>query len=78
LKEVFADPQIAARAMVAQLQHAKAGALTVLGTPLKLSDTAGAIRTPPPLLGEHTDAVLRQELGFTREQVAALRSKGIV
>jgi formyl-CoA transferase/CoA:oxalate CoA-transferase len=78
LKEVFADPQIAARAMVAQLEHAKAGPLTVLGTPLKLSDTAGAIRTPPPLLGEHTDAVLRQELGFTREQVAALRSKGIV
>ena len=48
LKELFADPQIAARAMVAQLEHARAGRLDVLGTPLKLSDTPGAVRTPPP------------------------------
>jgi crotonobetainyl-CoA:carnitine CoA-transferase CaiB-like acyl-CoA transferase len=78
LQEVFADPQVAARAMIAELDHAKAGALKVLGTPLKLSDTPGEIRTPPPLLGQHTDAVLAQELGFSSERIAELRAKGIV
>src|SRR5690242_14083951 len=57
LTEVFADPQVAARQMIAALEHARAGSLKVLGTPIKLSDTAGQIRTAPPLLGQHTDAV---------------------
>ena len=78
LQEVFADPQVAARDMITTLEHAKAGALKLLGTPLKLSDTPGAVRTPPPLLGEHTDAVLANDLGFTSEQVASLRAKGVV
>jgi crotonobetainyl-CoA:carnitine CoA-transferase CaiB-like acyl-CoA transferase len=78
LQEVFADPQVAARAMIAELDHARAGALKVLGTPLKLSDTSGAVRTPPPLLGEHTETVLAKDLGLSREQIAALRSKGII
>ena len=54
LHELFADPQIAARAMVADLEHPAVGAMRVLGTPLKLSETAAAIRTPPPTLGQHT------------------------
>jgi crotonobetainyl-CoA:carnitine CoA-transferase CaiB-like acyl-CoA transferase len=78
LQEVFADPQIAARDMIATLEHATAGALKLLGTPLKLSDTPGAVRTAPPLLGEHTDAVLADDLGFTRDEVASLRAKGVV
>jgi crotonobetainyl-CoA:carnitine CoA-transferase CaiB-like acyl-CoA transferase len=78
LQEVFADPQVAARDMITTLEHATAGALKLLGTPLKLSDTPGAVRTPPPLLGEHTDAVLANDLGFTSEQVASLRAKGVV
>jgi formyl-CoA transferase/CoA:oxalate CoA-transferase len=78
LKEVFADPQVAARQMITTLEHAKAGPLQVLGTPLKLSETAGEIRTPPPLLGEHTEMVLADELGFTPAQVAELRAKGVV
>jgi crotonobetainyl-CoA:carnitine CoA-transferase CaiB-like acyl-CoA transferase len=78
LAEVFADPQVAARDMIATLEHAIAGPLKVLGTPLRLSDTPGAIRTPPPLLGEHTEAVLTSDLGFSSEQVAALRAKGVV
>jgi crotonobetainyl-CoA:carnitine CoA-transferase CaiB-like acyl-CoA transferase len=78
LAEVFADPQVAAREMIATLEHAAAGPLKLLGTPLRLSETPGAIRTPPPLLGEHTERVLTNELGLTREDVAALRAKGVV
>jgi crotonobetainyl-CoA:carnitine CoA-transferase CaiB-like acyl-CoA transferase len=78
LEEVFADPQLAARSMVADVEHATAGLLKVLGTPLKLSDTPGAIRLPPPALGQHTESILVDDLGLTREQVADLRGKGVI
>ncbi len=78
LREVFADPQVAARSMVAELDHATAGLLKLVGTPLKFSDTSCEIRTPPPRLGEHTEVVLRGELGLTVGEVAELRAKGVV
>jgi crotonobetainyl-CoA:carnitine CoA-transferase CaiB-like acyl-CoA transferase len=64
--------------MIATLEHPTAGPLKLLGTPLRLSDTPGAIRTPPPVLGQHTEAVLTKDLGLTSEEVAALRTKGVV
>jgi crotonobetainyl-CoA:carnitine CoA-transferase CaiB-like acyl-CoA transferase len=77
LHELFADPQIQAREMVAQLQHATIGALRVLGVPVKLSDTPGAVRTPPPRLGEHTDAVLN-DFGFSAAAIADLRRQKVI
>jgi formyl-CoA transferase/CoA:oxalate CoA-transferase len=53
LDEVFADPQLAAREMVATVTHPTIGPLQVLGLPTKLSDTPGRIATAPPRLGEH-------------------------
>jgi len=77
-QELFADPQVAAREMVAQLQHPTIGAMQVLGVPVKLSDTPGGIDTPPPRLGEHTDAVLSRDLGLAAEAIAALRAQGAI
>jgi formyl-CoA transferase/CoA:oxalate CoA-transferase len=78
LDEVFADPQLTARAMALELAHAALGPVRVLGTPLKLSETPPSIRTPPPRLGEHTGAVLADDLGLSREEIDALRAKGVV
>jgi formyl-CoA transferase/CoA:oxalate CoA-transferase len=78
LHELFADPQIAARAMVAELQHPTVGAMRVLGTPLKLSETAAAIRTPPPTLGQHTAEVLTGDAGVPAGDLDALRAKGVI
>jgi crotonobetainyl-CoA:carnitine CoA-transferase CaiB-like acyl-CoA transferase len=78
LHEVFNDPQLAARDMVATLEHATAGALRLLGVPVKLSDTPAAVRSAPPTLGQHTEAVLHHDVGMTREAIAALRARGIV
>jgi crotonobetainyl-CoA:carnitine CoA-transferase CaiB-like acyl-CoA transferase len=78
LEELFADPQIAARAMVAHLQHPAVGAIRVLGTPLKLSETAAEIRTAPPTLGQHTAEVLTAEAGVAAADLDALRAKGVI
>ena len=75
--EVLADPQIAARDMVAALEHPTAGTTRVIGTPIKLSDTPGSIRTPPPTLGQHTDAVLG-ELGYDQDMIVSLKTSGAV
>ncbi|MDQ3070297.1 MAG: CoA transferase [Acidobacteriota bacterium] len=62
--EALADSQLEARDMIARVDHEADRALRVLGIPVKLSGTPGSVRTPPPLLGQHTDAIL-QELGLT-------------
>jgi len=77
LQELFADPQIQARQMVADVEHATIGALRVLGVPVKLSDTPGAVRTPPPRLGEHTDAVLH-DFGFSDDAIEDLRRQKVI
>ena len=56
--QVFADPQVQARSMAAEIEHPSAGKTRTLGIPVKLSDTPGALRRPAPKLGEHTEEVL--------------------
>jgi len=59
LDEVFSDPQVLHREMVVEVDHPKAGKIKVTGIPVKLSDTPGEIKYPPPLLGEHNEEVLQ-------------------
>jgi formyl-CoA transferase len=73
LEEVFTDPQLSAREMIATVDHATLGALQLLGVPVKLSETPGLVRTAPPTLGQHTDAILQNDLGLSAAQIAALR-----
>ena len=78
LHEVFTDPQIAARGMAVPMTHPTAGVINVLGSPLKLSDTPATQRTPPPMLGQHTESVLHRDLGLTSEAIDELRSSGVI
>ena len=55
--EVFADPQILARGMVGEVQHAKAGKQKTLGVPIKMSATPGGLRRPAPTLGQHNEEI---------------------
>jgi crotonobetainyl-CoA:carnitine CoA-transferase CaiB-like acyl-CoA transferase len=61
--------------MIASVDHATAGALQLLGVPVKLSATPGSVRAAPPILGQHTDTVLRDDLGLSAARIAALRDQ---
>jgi len=74
--EALADPQLLARDMIQAVEHATAGLLKVLGVPIKLSETPGSVRTAPPTLGQHTEAVLR-ELGLDDREVTRLKGAGV-
>jgi crotonobetainyl-CoA:carnitine CoA-transferase CaiB-like acyl-CoA transferase len=75
--EALSDPQVAARHMIEKVEHAVLGSMKVLGTPIKLSGTASSIRSAPPTLGQHTDAVLGG-LGLSDAEIASLRTRGVV
>jgi crotonobetainyl-CoA:carnitine CoA-transferase CaiB-like acyl-CoA transferase len=78
LHEVFSDPQVNARHMLAELEHATAGAVKLIGTPLKFSETPSVIRTAPPVLGQHTNTVLSSDLGFGPDEIASLRAAHVI
>jgi glutaryl-CoA transferase len=72
------DPHTAARQMVETIEHPEVGALRMLGIPFKFSDTQASVRRAPPLLGEHTDDILIEELGMDAKAVERLRHDGVV
>lgn len=75
---VAGDPQIAARQMIVELFHYRAGPLRVTNTPIKLSRTPGLVDRPSPELGEHTEEVLNTLLGLGQEQILSLRQSGVI
>jgi formyl-CoA transferase/CoA:oxalate CoA-transferase len=76
--EVLLDPHTAAREMVVRVEHAALGTLEQLGIPVKLSETPGSVRRAPPVLGQHTAAVLREDLGLGTDEIEDLGRKGVV
>ncbi len=68
------DPHTAAREMITEVEHSKAGRLKVINSPLKLSRTPVKIERACPELGEHTEEVLQNLLGFSQEKITELRS----
>ena len=78
IADIFADPQYAARQSIAEIVHATMGTLRMPAVVPKLSLTPGAIATPGPDLGQHTDTILQEVLDLSGEDISQLRANGIV
>ncbi len=78
VKQAFDDPHTAARAMIETVEHPAVGTLRLIGTPFKFSGTPTSVRRAPPLLGQHTEEVLRQELGLSDQRIAELRTEKVI
>jgi formyl-CoA transferase len=78
IDRVFDDPQVRARHMLLEVDHAGAGRLRLAGSPLKLASMAEVAHAPPPMLGQHTDEVLSRELGYDGAKIDALRAAGAI
>jgi crotonobetainyl-CoA:carnitine CoA-transferase CaiB-like acyl-CoA transferase len=75
--DMLADPQVAAREMVVDLDHPRAGRTKAIGLPIKFSETPGAVTRPSPLLGQHTREVL-ESLGYDPAAIDRLAASGAV
>jgi crotonobetainyl-CoA:carnitine CoA-transferase CaiB-like acyl-CoA transferase len=78
LDHVAEHPQVQARGALVACDHPTAGTVRIVGPAVRMSGTPGAIRTPAPLLGQHTDQVLRQRLGLDDGEMARLRRAGVI
>jgi crotonobetainyl-CoA:carnitine CoA-transferase CaiB-like acyl-CoA transferase len=75
--QMYADPQVRARQMVVEVDHATAGRVETLGLPVKFSDTPGKVATGAPVYGQHTRGVLAEH-GFTDAEIDALAAAGAI
>jgi crotonobetainyl-CoA:carnitine CoA-transferase CaiB-like acyl-CoA transferase len=77
-RDLTEDPHLAARGFLARLSHPEAGERAYMGIPWRLTNRANGARTRAPLIGEHTDATLRDLLGMSGAELKALRSRGAI
>lgn len=75
--KVLEDPQVLAREMIVEVDHSKAGKVKMPGIPIKLSETPGAIKTAAPILGQHTEDILKEILSMDNEEIEELKKLNI-
>ncbi|MFO1195578.1 MAG: CoA transferase [Burkholderiaceae bacterium] len=76
--QLVEHPQVKARGSLVRMEHPRAGEVTIVGVPIRLSRTPGSVRTPAPKLGEHTVQVMREFMGMTDERIAELRDARVL
>lgn len=77
IDEVFKEPQVIARGMNSELPHAAAGKVPLVASPMKFSESPIKHEIPPPVVGQHTDEILRGVLQKNDAEIAQLRGGGI-
>jgi len=78
IAQVFAEPQVVARGVKVEVSHPVAGRLPMVASPMRFSGTPLEHKTPPPLLGQHTEEVLSALLGKDAAEIARLRERGTI
>jgi formyl-CoA transferase len=77
MKEIADDPGLRATGTVVEVDHPTRGKYLTVGNPVKMSDSITEVKRSP-LLGEHTDEILKKELGYTADEVAAIKTSGAI
>jgi crotonobetainyl-CoA:carnitine CoA-transferase CaiB-like acyl-CoA transferase len=77
-RDLTEDPHLAARGFFAHLAHPEAGERAYIGIPWRLTNRGNGVRARAPLIGEHTDATLRDLLGMSASELKALRTRGAI
>jgi len=78
MESLFNDPQVLHRHMVEVVDHPTIGKLKLVGIPVKYSEATPRIRRPPPLLGEHTEEILREFLSLSGDEIRRLKEQQVV
>jgi crotonobetainyl-CoA:carnitine CoA-transferase CaiB-like acyl-CoA transferase len=78
IEQVFREPQAAARGLKIELEHAAAGKVALVANPMRFSETPIDYTLAPPVLGQHTDEILRDTLGMSEAEIGKLRAAGVV
>jgi CoA:oxalate CoA-transferase len=78
VKEICEDPHIAHRKMLVEVDQPRVGKMRIVGSPIRLSETPGEVYAPAPLLGQHSEEVLRTILGYSAEDIRALKAEDVI
>ncbi|MDB5421297.1 MAG: CoA transferase, partial [Brevundimonas sp.] len=78
MPDIETDPHVLARDMIVEMDHPEGHKVRMTGSPFRLSETPVTYRTAPPLMGEHTDAVLRDVLQTSDDDLERLRASGCI
>lgn len=78
IPQLLNDPQVAAREMIQEVNHKSLGPIKQLGPVARLSGTPASIRSAPPLLGEHTESILHEDLGYSIAEIRKLQSENTI
>jgi formyl-CoA transferase len=78
IDQVLADPQVQARGMVIDVAHPSAGLVRMVASPLKIPTASPVVRLPPPMLGEHSEQILRELLGYDEKTMHDLHTTHVI
>ena len=78
IKDALSQPQAVAREMVVETEHRALGKIPIVNRPIKFPGDAQPVPAAPPILGQHTDEILRNILGLTLQQIGELRASKVV
>lgn len=78
IDEIFADEQVRYRGLLVEMDHPELGKVKQIAPAVRMSSTPCVLESPPPLLGEHTEQVLKEIAGYSDDEIKRLREKGTI